>query len=443
MRAVTSNDVPADIFRAIFDAAGDAMLVADDEGVIVLANAACEAMLGYATGALPGRLLELLVPTGSGDHASKRAQFHAQPRARPMGVGLSLHALHADGSAVPVDIALTPLPIGPRRHWVASLLRDLRGRPHGPDSVRIQATALRSAANGIVITDRSGMIIWVNPAASLITGYAAEELIGQHTRILKSGQHPPGFYAALWETILTGQTFSGTMVNRRKDGTHYHEEQTIAAVFGDDGAITHFIAIKQDVSARRRAEDALALAHAELAARVAEIESLNRKLHEQAIRDPLTGLYNRRYLDDVITREVARAVRSGAPMTIAALDVDHFKLVNDEHGHASGDHVLRMLAEVLRTHVRTSDLVCRIGGEEFLVVLPGAPLAIACERAEVWRSAFAATDCPLPDGTPLRCTVSIGVVEHVAGSDIAETFLRADKALYAAKHAGRDRVVAG
>ncbi|MCE9578131.1 MAG: diguanylate cyclase [Deltaproteobacteria bacterium] len=417
------------------------MLVVDDAGAIVLANAACAAMLGYGAGELRGRSVDLLVPPQTSDHAAKRAGFHAQPRARAMGAGLQLHALHADGTQVPVDIALTPLTIGPRR-WVATLLRDLRGRPHGADAVRIQATALRSAANGIVITDRGGTIIWVNPAATTITGYPAEELIGQHTRLLKSGVHEPAFYSALWKTIAAGETFSGTMVNRRKDGTHYHEEQTIAAVFGDGGEITHFIAIKQDVSARRRAEDALALAHAELAARVAEIESLNRQLHEQAIRDPLTSLYNRRFLDDVIGREVARTVRSGAPLTIAALDVDRFKHVNDAHGHAAGDQVLRLLAEVLRTHVRTSDLVCRIGGEEFLVVLPGAPLAIARERAEAWRQVFAASEHRLGDGTAIRCTVSIGIVEHAPGTDIAETFRRADAALYDAKHAGRDRVVA-
>ena len=110
------------------------------------------------------------------------------------------------------------------------MLRDLRGRADGTDALRVQATALQSAANGIVITDRSGIIAWVNPAACAITGYAADELVGQHTRLLKSGEHGPGFYSGIWRTVLRGETWSGTIINRRKDGSFYHEEQTIAPV---------------------------------------------------------------------------------------------------------------------------------------------------------------------------------------------------------------------
>ncbi len=137
-------------------------------------------------------------------------------------------------------------------------------------------------------------------------------------------------------------------------------------------------------SARRRAEEALAVAHRELAERVAEIESLNRQLHEQAIRDPLTGLHNRRYFEEVAAREVARSARSGVPLAIAAIDLDRFKAVNDSWGHAVGDLVLKAFGAILASAVRSSDLVCRIGGEEFVVLLPGARLASALERAEVW-----------------------------------------------------------
>ncbi len=253
-------------------------------------------------------------------------------------------------------------------------MRDLRGRAEDPDALRIQATALRSAANGIVITDRSGTIVWVNPAACAITGYAADELVGAHTRLLKSGEHGADFYADLWQCVTGGETWSGTIVNRRKDGTLYHEEQTIAPVLGASGDVTHFVAIKADVSARRQAEEALVGAHQELAARVAEIESLNEQLRERAIRDPLTGLHNRRYFEETAGRDAARAVRTGEPLAILVIDIDHFKAVNDQHGHAAGDLVLRVLAEILTAGVRDSDLVCRIGGDEFVVLLPGAAM---------------------------------------------------------------------
>jgi diguanylate cyclase (GGDEF)-like protein/PAS domain S-box-containing protein len=295
----------------------------------------------------------------------------------------------------------------------------------------------------VVITDPTGTITWVNPAATTITGYASDELVGKHTRMLKSGAHDPEFYAKLWRTVLRGETWSGTMVNRRKDGSLYHEEQTIAPVLDDAGLASHFIAIKRDVSAERRTHDALARVHEDLAARVTEIESLNQKLGELAIRDSLTGLHNRRYLEDALDHAVARGARSGEPLSVVALDLDLFKEVNDTHGHAAGDRVLQRAAEVLRTNVRASDIVGRVGGEEFIVALPGATLAMALVRADQWRAAFAGGSLKGDDGVDLRCTVSIGVAEHRRVNEtIAQTLRRADLALYEAKRGGRNRVVA-
>jgi PAS domain S-box-containing protein len=209
-----------------------------------------------------------------------------------MGRGLQLFARRAEGRDIPVDISLSPITLAGRQ-FVACAIREEHGRLQSLDALRVQATALRSAANGVMITDRTGTITWVNPATCSITGYSADELVGRHTRILKSGRHDQAFYARLWETVMRGDRWSGTIVNRRKDGSEYQEEQTIAPVLDENGAITHFIAIKQDVTEQRRIQ-------AELAARMTEIESLNGQLREQAVRDPLTGLHNRRYLEETV-----------------------------------------------------------------------------------------------------------------------------------------------
>ena len=430
------------LFRALFESAADAILVVNETGSIVLANASCAAMLGRTPDELVGVSVESLLPARFREHARQRASYARDPRSRPMGAGLTLFVRHADGSEVPVDISLSPLPVAGQR-LVSCSLRDLRGRADGPDSLRVQASALRSAANGVVITDAAGTITWVNPAATTITGYASDELVGKHTRLLKSGAHDPEFYAELWRTVQRGETWSGTMVNRRKDGSLYHEEQTIAPVVDDAGVVSNFIAIKRDVSHERRTQDALARAHEDLAARVTEIESLNRKLRDLAIRDPLTGLHNRRYLDDALDHAVARGARSREPLSVVALDLDRFKDVNDNHGHAAGDRVLRHAAEVLRAHVRASDIVGRVGGEEFIVALPGATLTMALGRADQWRAAFAGGSVEGHAGVAVRCTVSIGVAEHCRVNEtITETLRRADFALYEAKRGGRDRVVA-
>jgi len=435
------NETHSQFFRALFDSAFDATVVVSDEGKIMLANPACLNLLGHSPAELFGRSVEFLVPHRYTAHAELRNEYEGSPHARSMGGGMALYARHAGGHDIPVDISLTPISVGARR-WTAAVLRDMRGRAHGVDALRVQATALRSAANGIVITDRSGTITWVNPAACAITGYHREELVGQHTRLLKSGEHDPSFYEALWSQVMSGETWTGTIVNRRKDGVHYHEEQTIAPVFDDAGHVSHFIAIKQDISERRRSEEALKAAHAELAARVSEIESLNRQLREQAVRDPLTRLHNRRYFEESIPGEVARAIRTDKPLALLAIDIDHFKQVNDTHGHANGDRVLQNLAQVISADVRASDLVCRFGGEEFTVCLPGASLEAALARAEQWRSRFADSRVEGEGGASVECTLSVGVAMFLGAADTIEaTLQRADAALYQAKREGRNRVV--
>lgn len=422
------------LFGALFESAADAIVVVDESGRIVLANASCETLLGHSPESLRGKGMAVLVPQRFTEHARQCARYSASPSPRPMGRGLQLVALHADGREIPVDISLSPMTLAGRR-LVACAIRAEHGRATSLETLRVQATALRSAANGVVITDRSGTITWVNPAACVITGYSADELVGRHTRLLKSGRHDPAFYARLWETVLRGDPWSGTIVNRRKDGSEYQEEQTIAPVLDESGAITHFIAIKQDVTEQRRVQD-------ELAARMTEIEGLNGQLREQAIRDPLTGLHNRRYLEDTMARDVSRAGRSGESFVIAVIDVDRFKLVNDVHGHAVGDRVLQRLADALLTNVRTSDLVCRVGGEEFVAVMPNASMVGASRRAETWKSAFAACAVEGRDGAAVRCTISIGLAQYQGpGDTFAECLKRADEALYAAKRAGRDRIM--
>jgi diguanylate cyclase (GGDEF)-like protein/PAS domain S-box-containing protein len=438
----SDHDEAEELFRAMFHGASDVIVVVDERGTIVIANEACSRLLGYSPAQLEGKPVELLVPARAGQHERLRDEFVRNPRPRLMGQGLLLQAVHADGHEVAVDIALTPLTIGGKK-WTACALRDMRGRVHGGEMLRVQATALRSAANGIVITDRAGWITWVNPAACAITGYEPDELIGSHTRILKSGRHDSEFYANIWMTISHGETWSGTIVNRRKDGTLYHEEQTIAPVVNETGVVTHFIAIKQDVTARRRNEEALTTAHSKLGEYVIEIESLNRRLREEALHDPLTGLHNRRFFEEAAARDVARAIRRGEALSIAMIDIDHFKAINDTHGHAAGDRVLRQIATILRAGVRASDLLCRFGGEEFVAVLAGASLEHACEIADQWRASIAASRIDSGAGATIGCTISIGVAQLSGDqADTVELVLqRADGALYEAKRQGRDRVV--
>ncbi len=177
--------------RAFVDAAPNAILFVDEAKRIVLANPACDALFGYPPGTLLGRSVETLVPERFSDHVRLCGEYVTEPRPRPMGQGRDLVARHADGSEIPVDISLTPLVVGARHLVVCCVTRDLRGRSLDRVGLRVQSAALHFAASGIVITDHTGTIQWVNPAACAITGYAREELVGRHTRVFKSGEHGP------------------------------------------------------------------------------------------------------------------------------------------------------------------------------------------------------------------------------------------------------------
>jgi diguanylate cyclase (GGDEF)-like protein len=189
--------------------------------------------------------------------------------------------------------------------------------------------------------------------------------------------------------------------------------------------------------------------HVRLAATIAEQVSLslaNLRLREalrnQSIRDPLTGLFNRRFLDDSLQRELRRASRKNRPLSILMLDIDHFKRFNDTFGHEAGDVLLRHLGSFLQSYIRADDLAFRYGGEEFVIILPEAGLDGARQRAEQLIKDFKRLDVQYRGTTLGPLTVSIGMAAFPDHGTVADTLLRAaDQALYRAKAEGRDRVV--
>lgn len=182
--------------------------------------------------------------------------------------------------------------------------------------------------------------------------------------------------------------------------------------------------------------------NAALEAEIEERERLARELERLATIDELTGLFGRRHFMALADRELARQRRTGMPMVALMLDLDRFKRVNDRHGHAVGDLVLRELGAVLSGALRELDIAGRLGGEEFAVLLPDTTLTQGLEVAERLRAAMAARRVQLADGGAVGCTVSIGAAAQRADEGIEGMLNRADRALYAAKRAGRDRVAA-
>jgi diguanylate cyclase (GGDEF)-like protein/PAS domain S-box-containing protein len=217
-------------------------------------------------------------------------------------------------------------------------------------------------------------------------------------------------------------------------------ETIITPIYNRTSQLEGRVILAYDITDRKNLEKELKKANQALQVQLDENERLRIQLQEQAIRDPLTGVFNRRYFAEALDKENARAVRENSPFSLIVLDVDFFKKVNDTYGHKCGDMVLQSLAKFLQENTRRSDIVCRFGGEEFVILMPDAAVEDAHERAELFRKLFEAlmVEC---EGKPIRTTFSAGVASFPIHSDSGDTLLNmADLALYQSKADGRNRV---
>ena len=301
---------------------------------------------------------------------------------------------------------------------------------------RLAASVFAASSDAIILTHPTGEIISCNPAFLRITGYEITEVLGKNPRMLSSGHQDREFYINMWQTILRDDEWQGEIVNRRKDGDLHTGLLSINAVRDEAGALQHYVGVTHDITERKRAQAAELEAELKLQQQLLE----KKLLQEQAVRDVLSGLNNRRYLDETLPREIARAKREGYPLSLIMLDIDHFKKINDTYGHPGGDEVIRALGRIISADVREGDLAARYGGEEFVVALPRMDLDAATARAEKWRVSAMARSVRHGE-LDIGFTFSAGVASYPKhGADMDNLLLCADFALYEAKKNGRNRV---
>ena len=259
-------------FRALIENSSDFISLLDANGVIVYESLSSRRALGYAPEEMVGHAaFEFIHPDDLPHITEALAGLLAEPS---KSICAEMRFRHKDGSWRHFEAVGHNLLADPAVGGIIVNSRDVTERKQAEVQLRLQQAALTAAANGIVIVDREGVIQWVNPAFAALTGFTAEEAAGQTPRILNSGQHSRAFYKNLWEAILAGDVWHGELINRRKDGSLYTEEMTITPVRGRGSEITHFIAIKQDVTARKRAERALQEAEAKFRTLVEQIPAI-------------------------------------------------------------------------------------------------------------------------------------------------------------------------
>ncbi|HCZ16060.1 MAG TPA: bifunctional diguanylate cyclase/phosphodiesterase, partial [Candidatus Accumulibacter sp.] len=298
---------------------------------------------------------------------------------------------------------------------------DITDRKQAEQWERIAATAFESQ-QGMFITDAAGVILRVNQAFTEITGYSAEECVGQTPKLLSSGRHNAAFYAAMRQSLERSGSWQGEIWNRRKNAEIFPEWLTISAVIDNEGRVTHYVSTLTDISLRKAAQE--------------EIQQL-------AFYDALTRLPNRRLLHERLQAAMAASARSGRQGALLFIDLDNFKTLNDTLGHDMGDHLLQQVAKRLLTCVRDRDTVARLGGDEFVVMLAslGARAQEAATQSRiVGEKILAALNRPYDlAGSEYHNTPSIGITLFGGQHDaIDELMKRADLAMYDAKATGRN-----
>jgi diguanylate cyclase (GGDEF)-like protein/PAS domain S-box-containing protein len=462
----------------LLDASPNPVVAIDGRGRIVYASPRVEETLGWSAADLIGESVERLMPARLGErHEKYRAGYRAHPIPRPMGSGLELMARRRDGTEFPVEISLAPM--GSRRApIVVATIVDITTRMNLRAQVAEVHEVLRRHADELELRGREMALLaqmgellescQTMEEAYRVTAGIAEPLFGGDAGAIYALAAP---HAALEAVAVWGSPppvrseFAPTECWALRRGRLHvvqdadpelrceHVEEPIAAglLCAPLAAQTETLGLLH-VQVRHRAagktraaillerERLVRTLGDQLALALANIR-LRGTLREQSLRDPLTGLFNRRYMEESLDREIRRAAREGYGLGLLMADLDNFKELNDAFGHAAGDDVLRRIGRFLAAAVRGEDIACRFGGEEFVIILPKASLDDTERRAEALREGI-----KVPVGEPARlyptATMSVGLAEFPQhGTSVDELILAADSAMYRAKALGRDRVV--
>ena len=278
------------------------------------------------------------------------------------------------------------------------------------DLIHLLSQAMEQAPTPVVITALDGTIEYVNAMFCTVTGYDKDEVIGQTPRLLKSGLNAPELYQNLWETIRAGNDWECELTNRRKNGQIYWESVRISPLRNSHGIITKYLKVAQDITDRKRYEE---------------------DLQYLSTHDSLTGLYNRVYFDAEMKR---LAASREFPVSIIVADIDGLKRVNDTHGHDTGDQLIQAAATALLSAFRASDVVSRIGGDEFAVLLPGTDQDTAQEAVDRITSSFDSKIVRLYGGG-----LSLGMATAATGEELTARLKQADERMYIHKYSKRNR----
>lgn len=307
-------------------------------------------------------------------------------------------------------------------------------RTHLMDLIPVaRSNLIETMQDGVLVLDIQNRIVDINPAMEKFIKDKDSSYLGKNVyEVLQPWMERTD--------LLADKTEIHSEKTVNLDSSHYLDVR-VTPLYDKNHLLSGRLMVFRDITERKQVEKSLRQVNDKLQGQLIEIGLLQSKLREQAIRDPLTNVFNRRYLEETLDRELSRAARENYPVCIIMMDIDHFKQVNDTYGHEAGDLVLKAIAEMLSEQCRRGDFACRYGGEEFVVVMPNISLDTAYERAENLRRSLTLLRVPY-EYYSLNVTISMGIACYPENGQSREATLRAaDQAMYAAKEAGRDHIL--
>lgn len=412
-------------YRAVTYSANDAIITTDNAGNITGWNRGAETIFGYSEAEINSQSLTLLMPERYRDQ-----HFAGMHRVLSGGVShindkaVELVGLRKDGSEFPLELSLAKWEAS-GGWFVTGIVRDITERKQAEADLRIAAIAFETQ-DAMIITDANQVILRVNQAFTRITGYSAEEAIGQTPALLKSGHQDAQFYQTMWESLARDGYWQDEIWNRRKCGDVYPERISITAVTNAEGNVVNYVVTFDDISQDKKAEETI---------------------HDLVFYDSLTKLPNRRLLLERLKHSIEVERRDGKQLALMILDLDRFKVINSSLGYLAGDELLQQVATRIATRLRKVDLVARLrkvdllarlGGDEFIMLLED--ITHTEDAARVAEQVIAILSKPfyLSQGDEICITASIGISLYPQHGDNPQTLISyADAALHKAKAEGR------